>query len=163
MGGRRQQLGLGRFSVLRRGNRKAGSYRNINEGLPVESRRVEYLEEQEQAEGAGAGAGARRVQLQAGEMGGRWVGRLDGGWLAGSRSTVVVLASCGWFGRGGVRSEVWFGRLQLSDAVNTISLQGWWSPKQSSWAGRLAGWLAKERLGPDFSVETRTWRAGRRG
>lgn len=28
---------------------------------------------------------------------------------------------------GGVGSEVRFGRLQLSDAVNTISLQGWWS------------------------------------
>lgn len=45
---RRQQLRLGRSSVVRRGNRIARSYRNINETWPVESRRVEDLEEQEQ-------------------------------------------------------------------------------------------------------------------
>lgn len=44
VGGRRQQLRLSRFSVLRRGNRMAPSYRNINGAWPAESRRVENLE-----------------------------------------------------------------------------------------------------------------------
>lgn len=48
VGGRRQQLRLSHLSVLRRGNRIAPSYRNINGTWPVESRRVEGLEEQEQ-------------------------------------------------------------------------------------------------------------------
>lgn len=64
----------------------------------------------------------------------RWNGDGYVGWrLAGWQSVDRCgLASCGWFDRRGVGGEVWFGRLQLSDAVNTISLQGWWSLKQSS-------------------------------
>lgn len=63
---------------------------------------------------------------------------LDGCWL-GSRSTSVVWPDAAGCGIGGVEGEVWFGRLQLSDAVNTISLQGWWPLKQSSWSGKKAG------------------------
>ena len=79
------------------------------------------------------------MQLQAAEMEWRSGCWMDAGWQSVDR---CGLASCGWFGRGGVGSEAWFGRLQLSDAVNTISLQGWWSLKQSE--------LAKERLGPSI-------------
>lgn len=51
---------------------------------------------------------------------------VDGGWLAIGRPVWSWPDAAGlvW---GGVGGEVWFGRLQLSDAVNTISLQGWWS------------------------------------
>lgn len=45
---------------------------------------------------------------------------------------------------GGVGIEVWFGRLQLSGAVNTISLQGWWSTQavklvKEGWAPIFGG------------------------
>lgn len=67
------------------------------------------------------------MQLQAAEM--EWRSRcwMEAGWQSVDR---CGLARCSWFGTGGVGSEVWFGRLQLSGAVNTISLQGWSSLKQ---------------------------------
>lgn len=131
VGGRRKQLRLGHLSVLRKGNRIAPSYRNINGAWPVESRRVEGFWKSRSRSRSKEGCSLRSP---------RWDGDLDvGRVLAGSRSTSVVWPDAAGCGMGGVEGEVWFGRLQLSDAVNTISLQGWWPLKQSSWSGKKAG------------------------
>lgn len=148
-GGRRQQLRLSHLSVLRKGDRMAPSYRNINGAWPVGR-----VASSRGLGGAGtgteaAGAGARRVQPQVAEMKWRPGWWMEAGWQSVDQCGPGLMQLV-WYG------EVWEVRYGLADCSSPMQstqflCRGGGQLKQSSWS---------RKAGPNFSVETRTWRAG---